>query len=405
MKKFLCSLWQTRRTLLLLTLVVVVVGAFYTLRSHETTPAANNAGVKPGSGRPLPPVLTATARVQDLSVWVTGLGTVTSVATITIQSRVDGQLMKIHFHEGQIVKAGDLLAEIDPRPYQVQLEQAQGQKARDEALLKNARLDLERYKSLAAQNAIPQQQLDTQVSLVDQYVASVFSDQSQVDNARLQLTYCRITAPVSGRLGLRQVDPGNIIQATATTGIVVLTQLSPITVIFPLPQDNLPAIIKKMKAVKAMEVEAWDRANANRLASGSLIALDNLVDPTTGMVKLRANFTNQDGSLFPNQFVNARLHLDTIKNTIVIPVSGVQQGSNGPYAYVVNNQQAVSVHKLTIGQTDGNLVAIREGLTAGDMVVVDGVDNLREGATVTVINRSDTATPPTAAPDHKRPTP
>ncbi len=405
MKKFLCSLWQTRRKLLLLILVVTVAGAFYALRYREATPATNNAGVKPSAGRPLPPVLTAAAHVQDLSVWVTGLGTVTSMATITIQSRVDGQLMKIYFHEGQIVKAGDLLAEIDPRPYQVQLEQAQGQKARDEALLKNARLDVERYKTLAAQNAIPQQQLDTQVSLVDQYVASVFSDQSQVDNARLQLTYCRITAPVSGRLGLRQVDPGNIIQANATTGIVVLTQLSPITVIFPLPQDNLPAIIKKMKEVKAMEVEAWDRANANRLASGSLIALDNLVDPTTGMVKLRAHFTNQDGSLFPNQFVNARMHLDTIKNAIVIPTSGVQQGSNGPYAYVVNDQQVVSVRKLIIGQKDGNLIAIREGLTAGDMVVVDGVDNLREGATVTVTNRSSATPPAPATPEHKRPAP
>ena len=393
MKKFLCSLWQTRRKLLLLMVAIALAVGFYAMRPHEAAPNAANAGGKSGAGRPLPPVLTAAAQVMDLPVWVTGLGTVTSTATITIQSRVDGQLMKIYFHEGQIVKAGDLLAEIDPRPYQVQLEQALGQKAHDEALLKNARLDLERYKTLAAQNAIPQQQLDTQVSLVDQYVASVFSDQSQVDNARLQLTYCRITAPVSGRLGLRQVDPGNIIQASATTGIVVLTQLSPITVIFPLPQDYLPAIMKKMKDDKAMEVDAWDRSNAARLASGSLIALDNLVDPTTGMVKLRANFINQDGSLFPNQFVNARMRLDTIKGAIVIPISGVQQGSNGPYAYVVNDHQVVSVRKLVTGQTDGNLIAIREGLVAGDVVVVDGVDNLREGVTVTVTNRSAATAP------------
>ncbi len=379
---------------LILVLIAATV-AFVKFRPGTTpsSPEARRAGA-PGGGRPLAPVVVETARITDFPVWMTGLGTVTPIYTVTLKSRVDGELMKVNFTEGQLVKAGDLLAEIDPRPYQVQLEQAQGVLAHDEALLQNAKLDLERYRALVVKGAVPQQQLDTQVALVAQYQASILSDQAQVDNAKLQLVYCKITAPVSGRLGLRLVDQGNIIHASDTTGMVVLTQLSPITVIFPLPQDVLPAILKGMKQPGKMSVEAWDRTNSTRISEGHLMTVDNQVDTTTGMVKLRALFSNADDSLFPNQFVNARVRVDTLKNAVVIPASGVQQGSQGPYAYVVNDQHVVSVRKLRLGPTDGDRVAILEGLAAGDQVVTDGVDNLREGVTVEISSRSKGTTKP-----------
>jgi len=362
--------------------------------SPNVSPEAKRAAGAPGGGRPLAPVAVEAARNADFPVWMTGLGTVTPIYTVTLKSRVDGELMKVNFTEGQIVKAGDLLAEIDPRPYQVQLEQAQGLLAHDQALLQNAKLDLERYRVLVVKGAVPQQQLDTQVALVAQYQASILSDQAQVDNAKLQLVYCKITAPVSGRLGLRLVDQGNIIHASDTTGMVVLTQLSPITVIFPLPQDALPAILAGMKRPEKMAVEAWDRTNSTRLAEGRLMTVDNQVDTTTGMVKLRALFSNTDDSLFPNQFVNARLRVDTLKNAVVIPVSGVQQGSQGPYAYVVNERHIVSVRKLKLGPTDSDRVAVLEGLAPGDQVVTDGVDNLREGVTVEISSRSKSPAKP-----------
>ncbi len=333
---------------------------------------------------PLAPVSVAPVATTDFPVWLVGLGTVTPVYTVSVRSMVDGQLMRVNFQEGQIVKEGELLAEIDPRPFQVQLEQALGQLAHDRALLQNAQLDLKRYKVLAETGAVPQQQLDTQVALVAQYEASIQSDQAQVDNAKLQLVYARITAPVSGRLGLRQVDPGNIIHTTDTNGMVMLTQLSPITVIFPLPQDALPAILKALKEPEALRVEAWDRTNSIRLAEGHLLTVDNEVDVTTGMVKLRAQFKNADYSLFPNQFVNARLKVDTIKGALVIPVAGVQQGAEGPYAYVVNAQHVVSVRKLKVGPGDGERVSILQGLANGEEVVTDGIDHLREGVTVEV---------------------
>ncbi|MDE2343824.1 MAG: MdtA/MuxA family multidrug efflux RND transporter periplasmic adaptor subunit [Betaproteobacteria bacterium] len=365
--------------LLVLVLAAVLVAYF---KFHGASSSAPGGGRRP----PLAPVSVAVARAEDFQVWMTGLGTVTPLYTVTVHSMVDGQLMQVHFKEGQIVKAGDLLAEIDPRPFQVQLDQALAQLAHDRALLQNAKLDLSRYKALAATGAAPQQQLDTQVALVAQYEASILTDQAQVDNAKLQLVYSRITAPVSGRLGLRLVDPGNIIHTTDATGLVVLTQLSPITVIFPLPQDALPAILKSMKA-GTLRVQAWDRSNTTRLAEGELLTVDNQVDVTTGMVKLRAQFQNSDNSLFPNQFVNARLQVDTLKNALVIPVAGVQQGADGPYAYVLNAQHVVSVHKLKLGPSDGVNVAIQEGLAPGDQVVTDGVDHLREGATVEISSR------------------
>lgn len=333
------------------------------------------------------PVSVATVKSADFPVWMTGLGTVTPVYTVTLHSRVDGEMMKVHYTEGQKVKAGDLLAELDPRPFQVQLEQAEGQLAHDRALLDNARLDLKRYQALVTTGAVPQQQLDTQAALVAQYEASVLSDQGQVDNARLQLVYCRIIAPVTGRLGLRLVDPGNIVHAADTTGMVVLTQLSPITVIFPLPQDALPDLLGGLKTPGGLLVEAWDRSNTRRLAQGHLMTIDNQVDVTTGMVKLRAEFPNTDEQLFPNQFVNAHIRVQTLPNTLWVPAAAVQQGNQGPYAYVVDARQRVSVHPLQVGPRDGDRVAILSGLHAGEQVVTDGVDNLREGITVTVSPR------------------
>ena len=374
---------------LLVLLAVVLAFAYHKLHG-------NAAHVPPEGARkaPLAPVSVAVARKEDFQVWLTGLGTVTPVYTVSLHSMVDGELMQVHFKEGQIVKAGELLVEIDPRPFQVQLDQALGQLAHDRALLDNANLDLARYKILVVNGSVPRQQYDTQVALVAQYEASIVSDQAQVDNAKLQLVYSRITAPFSGRLGLRLVDPGNIVHTTDTTGLVTLTQLSPITVIFPLPQDALPAILNGMKQREPMRVEAWDRANKTRLAEGRLLTVDNEVDVTTGMVKLRSEFKNADYSLFPNQFVNARLLVDILRNVVVIPVSGVQQGSGGPYAYVVNDQHVVSVHRLKLGPSDGEQVAVTEGIAPGEHVVTDGVDRLREGVTVEISGHGKAQTTP-----------
>ncbi len=374
---------------LLVLLAIVLAFAYHKLHgnaAHGSPEGARKA--------PLAPVSVAVARKEDFQVWLTGLGTVTPVYTVSLHSMVDGELMQVHFKEGQIVKAGELLVEIDPRPFQVQLDQALGQLAHDRALLDNANLDLARYKILVVNGSVPRQQYDTQVALVAQYEASIVSDQAQVDNAKLQLVYSRITAPFSGRLGLRLVDPGNIVHTTDTTGLVTLTQLSPITVIFPLPQDALPAILNGMKQREPMRVEAWDRANKTRLAEGRLLTVDNEVDVTTGMVKLRSEFKNADYSLFPNQFVNARLLVDILRNVVVIPVSGVQQGSGGPYAYVVNDQHVVSVHRLKLGPSDGEQVAVTEGIAPGEHVVTDGVDRLREGVTVEISGHGKAQTTP-----------
>jgi multidrug efflux system membrane fusion protein len=277
-----------------------------------------------------------------------------------------------------------LLAEIDPRPFQVQLEQAEGQLARDDALLKNAKVDLQRYRVLVEQDSIPKQQLDTQESLVRQYEAALKVDQSQIDNARLQLVYCRITAPVAGRLGLRLVDPGNMVHATDTNGLVVLTQLQPITVVFTIPEDSLPQVLKKLHAGEKMEVDAYDREQKVKLATGYLLTVDNQIDPTTGTVRLKASFKNEDGGLFPNQFVNARLQLDVKQGAVVIPTVAVQRGAQGTFVYVVNPDQTAAVRPVTIGVTQGDNAAVDSGVKPGELVVVDGADKLRDGAKVEV---------------------
>jgi len=291
--------------------------------------------------------------------------------------------MRVLFKEGQLVRSGELLAQIDPRPFEVQLIQAEGQMARDQAQMKNAQLDLERYRDLFKQNFIPKQQLDTQEAMVRQYEGIVKADQGQIDNAKLQLTYSSITAPINGRVGLRLVDPGNIVHANDPNGLLVITQLQPITVVFALAEDHLPAVFERLKAGTPLVVEAFDREQKRKLATGTLLTVDNQIDPTTGTVRLKAVFANEDGALFPNQFVNARLLLDTKQGAVVVPSAAVQRGPKGTFVYVVNQaEQTVSVRAITVGVTQGEDASIETGLASGEMVVIDGTEKLREGSKV-----------------------
>jgi len=333
------------------------------------------------------PVVVAPARQSDVDVYLAGLGTVTPLNTVIVKSRVDGELIKIAFKEGQFVHAGDLLAEIDPRPFQVQLTQVEGQMARDQALLKNALLDRERYRTLFEQDSVAKQLLDTQEALVRQYEGAIKTDQGQIDNAKLQLVYTRITAPISGRVGLRQVDPGNIIHASDQNGLVVITQLQPITVIFTIPEDNVPGVMKKLQAGEKLAVDAYDRENKVKLASGVLLTVDNQIDPATGTVKLKAQFSNDDSSLFPNQFVNVRMLVNVKKDATVINSAAIQRGTQGTFVYVMKPDQTVTVRQIKPGPAQGDAIAIDTGIAPGEFVVVDGTDKLREGAKVEPISR------------------
>lgn len=378
-----------RRWLLLPALAVLALAAYALAVTRQPGQTAGAPHAAPPA-----PVVAVAARRGDLPVTLEGIGTVTPLASVIVRSRVDGQLMRVHFEEGQMVQAGDLLAEIDPRPFQVQLEQAQGQLARDQALLANANVDLARYKRLVADDSIPHQQLDTQQALVRQYQGVVQADQAQVDNAELQLTYARITAPISGRLGLRLVDPGNMVHATDAGGLVVLTQMSPIGVVFTIAEDSLPPVLEKVRAGADLPVEAYDRANRKLLATGTLLTIDNAVDPTTGTVRLKAQFPNADDALFPNQFVNARLQLDVRRGVTLVPTAAVQRGSQGPFVYVVKADHTAEVRPVTLGDDDGDDTAIAQGLTPGELVVVDGADGLRAGRAVSL--RTPTDEPPKA---------
>jgi len=343
---------------------------------------------KGGMGGPTP-VVAVPARKDKINVYLEGLGTVTPLRTVTVRSRVEGQLMRVHFREGELVQQGQLLAEIDPRPFNVQLKQAEGQLARDQALLANAKLDVERYRVLLEQDSIAKQQVDAQEALVRQYEGVVKSDQSQVESARLQLTYARVTAPLSGRAGLRQVDPGNIVRTGDANGIVVIAQLAPIGVLFTVPQDSLPALMKRVQSGDTLAVEAWDRDQKVRLARGRLLAVDNLVDVATGTVKLKASFRNEDEELFPNQFVNVRLRLETLEDQTVILQSAVQRGGRGLFVYVVRDDMTVTARAVTLGPVDGPRVAVLKGIEPGERVVIDGIDRLREGARVQLSKRPD----------------
>jgi len=364
--------------------VVALLGAgAYLLRV-----GLGNAQSKPPSSSgqadrtPPVPVVATAARTSDVAVYLAGLGSVTPLNTVAVHTRVDGELTKVLFQEGQRVNAGDLLAEIDPRPFQVQLTQTQGQLARDEALLRNARVDLERYRTLVAEDSAPTQQLDTQVELVRQYEGVVETDRGQIDNVRLQLTYCRITAPLGGRLGLRLVDPGNIVHATDQSGLVVITQLQPIAVVFTIPEDSLPPVLAKLNAGATLPVEAWDREQKQRLASGIVLTVDNQIDPTTGTVRLKAVFPNADGRLFPSQFVNAHLRLDVKRGATVVPTAAIQQSAQGAFVYVVKPDHSATVRLVKVGVTEGDSAAIESGVSPTELVVVDGAERLREGSRV-----------------------
>lgn len=359
-------------------------------KQAQQSPAGGRRGMRSG---PLAPVQAATAVEQAVPRYLTGLGTITAANTVTVRSRVDGQLIALHFQEGQQVKAGDLLAEIDPSQFKVALAQAQGQLAKDKATLANARRDLARYQQLAKTNLVSRQELDAQQALVSETEGTIKADEASVASAQLQLDWSRITAPVDGRVGLKQVDVGNQISSGDTTGIVVITQTHPIDLLFTLPESDITTVVQAQKAGKPLVVEAWDRTNSKKLSEGTLLSLDNQIDATTGTIKVKARFNNQDDALFPNQFVNARMLVDTEQNAVVIPTAALQMGNEGHFVWVLNSENKVSKHLVTPGIQDSQKVVIRAGISAGDRVVTDGIDRLTEGAKVEVVEAQSATTP------------
>jgi multidrug efflux system membrane fusion protein len=376
------SLRSIAIAIVLIALAVLV--AWYLTPAQTTGPSGRGGRFNPN--QPMP-VVAGTVRTGDMPVTLNGLGTVTPLATVTVKTQISGYLQQIAFSEGQMVKEGDFLAQIDPRPYQVALEQAEGTLAHDQALLVDARLDLTRYETLLKQDSIAEQQRDTQAALVRQYEGTVKADQGQVDAAKLNLAYCHIVAPVQGRVGLRQVDQGNYVTPGDTNGIVVITQMQPITVVYTLPEDSIPATLKRFRAGATLQAAAWDRAHVEKLADGALASIDNQIDTTTGTVKLKANFANADEALFPNQFVNVEMLLDTLHAATIVPQSAVQRGAPGTYVYLIDKAAStVSVRPITLGPGNATDVVVTKGLAAGDLVVVDGADKLKDGGKITMPN-------------------
>ena len=375
-----------------LTLALLAFGAYsYTRKRGGTGPApAGRSAAGRARGGMVIPVVGVKARKGDIGVYLTGLGTVTPIYTVAVKSRVDGQLMKVNYREGDYVRQGDPLVEIDPRPFQVQLMQAEGQLAKDQAALDNAQLDLTRYQTLLTHNAIPEQQLATQKALVEQDTGAVKTDQAAVANAKLNIAYCHITAPITGRIGLRLVDPGNYVQA-AQSGLLVITQVRPISVIFTIPEDQVPTVLQKLRQGARLRVDAYSRDMSAQLATGSLTTVDNQIDPTTGTLRLRATFNNANDALFPNQFVNARLLVQQKRGVTLVPDAVVQRNTETAYVYLVKPDSSVTVKKVTVGTTEGGQSEIASGLMPGDVVVMTGVDKLQEGSKVRVHFESGTA--------------
>ena len=389
----------------LLVLAMIGVGVWYMTQSRGTNGASAAPGAAaPGKGRTagggfgapgggrrgadprtVMPVTVQPVRAMDFVVYQNALGNVTAASTVTVRPRVDGQLSKVLFKEGDIVKAGSVLAEIDPRPFEVQVMQANGQMARDQAQLANARIDLTRYQTLLEQDSIAKQQVDTQAALVRQLEGTVEADRGTVENAKLQLSYTKIVAPMDGRVGLRQVDPGNMVRQADTNGIVVITKIQPIAVLFAIPEDRLQAVMRRTQGGNKLAVEAWDRAGKQKIATGTLASVDNQIDPTTGTIKLKAEFPNENVALFPNQFVNVRMEVDTLKNATVVPSSAIQRGSNGTFVYRVNDDETVTVRPVQVGPVQGETTVIEQGLVPGERVVTDGADKLRDGAKIEAI--------------------
>jgi membrane fusion protein, multidrug efflux system len=374
-----------RRFLGILVVIGLLVGAY---EVFHPAPAPVGRGSRAPQSPPQP-VGAATIGKGDIRVIINALGTVTPLATVTVKTQIGGQLQEVGFKEGQMVKKGDFLAQIDPRPYEALEQQSEGQLVHDQGLLDQARMDLTRYENLAKTQAIPRQQYEDQVYLVKQYEGSVKTDQAQIQTQKVNLIYCHIVSPVDGRVGLRLVDAGNFVQTTDTTGLVIITQLQPISVIFVVPEDDLPAIMAQMRTSTQLQVTAFDRANVTQLATGHVTTLDNEIDTTTGTVKLRAEFDNSDNKLFPNQFVNAQLLVTSLKDVVTVPTAAIQRGAPGTYVYIINADNTVSVRPIKIGPTDGEKAAVDSGLAAGDRVVIDGADRLRDGAHVTIPGSGD----------------
>jgi membrane fusion protein, multidrug efflux system len=399
--------------------IVVVLGLTYWYfhsgknRSESHGVAGRGPGGGRGQGGPggdqdqIVPVVVATATRGDLPVFFNGLGTVTAYNTVTVRSRVDGQIVKINFTEGQMVHEGESLVEIDPRPYQVQLEQAEGQLAKDQAQLRDVQVDYDRYQQLFKAGVIPKQQVDTQQAQVGQFLGAIKADQGVIDNAKLQIAYSHITAPISGRVGLRLVDMGNIVHANDTTGLLVITQLQPIAVIFSLPQDQLSQVIGKMHGAGPLPVEAYDRDNSTKVATGKLLTIDNQIDTTTGTYKLKAVFSNEKDNLFPNQFVNIHLLVDTKRNVTIVPTTAIERGPQGTYVYQTQNNNTVKIQPVTVTLTSGNSVAVGSGLRPGDNVVIDGQDKLQDGSKIEARSPAGSATKEQSAenPDEAPATP